>query len=149
MSYNQEGQGLGLGAGVRCSGVVLRCRFNPRDAHPAAGCASRGSVPASSGFAISAPHSAYSATTPDDLAQALQDAADAAATGSFPLQGQVRVKELMDSWARQPGYPVLTIIRHYDSNTAAVSQVRPALLDTSAQHRPLCLKTAVTLVSVP
>jgi aminopeptidase N len=43
--------------------------------------------------------------------------------GSF-LPTNVTVKQVMDSWTRQDGYPVLNVTRNYDDGSATVSQVR-------------------------
>jgi aminopeptidase N len=43
--------------------------------------------------------------------------------GSF-LPTSVTVKQVMDSWALQDGYPVLTVTRDYNDGSATVSQVR-------------------------
>jgi aminopeptidase N len=43
--------------------------------------------------------------------------------GSF-LPTNVTVKQVMDSWTLQDGYPVLNVTRDYNDGSATVSQVR-------------------------
>jgi Aminopeptidase N len=40
------------------------------------------------------------------------------------LPANVSVKQVMDSWTRQDGYPVITVTRDYDDGSATVVQVR-------------------------
>jgi aminopeptidase N len=41
-----------------------------------------------------------------------------------PLPPSVTVKQVMDTWTLQEGYPVLTVTRNYSSGSALLSQVR-------------------------
>jgi aminopeptidase N len=43
--------------------------------------------------------------------------------GSY-LPTNLTVKQVMDSWTLQNGYPVLTVTRNYDDGSATVAQVR-------------------------
>lgn len=36
--------------------------------------------------------------------------------------GRVDVKEVMDTWTRQPGYPVVDVVRDYETRTASLTQ---------------------------
>ena len=36
----------------------------------------------------------------------------------------MKVKEIMDTWTLQMGYPLITVRRNYDARTARVSQQR-------------------------
>ncbi|XP_052863252.1 aminopeptidase N-like [Anopheles cruzii] len=56
----------------------------------------------------------------DDLYEGLQAAID----GKDVLPGGFTVKQLMDSWTTEPGYPVLTVRRNYDDGSVIVSQER-------------------------
>ncbi|XP_052127541.1 aminopeptidase A-like [Frankliniella occidentalis] len=79
----------------------------------------------------------YKSTTPDDFAAALQESAD---EKPWPLKDSITIKAVIDSWALKPGYPVLTVLRDYESAKpqAVVSQKRflahepsdPAALDS-------------------
>ncbi|XP_012269271.2 aminopeptidase N-like [Athalia rosae] len=62
---------------------------------------------------------AYGAATSDDLFAALEEAKREA--GILP---HVDVKEVMDTWVNQMGYPVVTVTRNYTTSTAEVSQER-------------------------
>uniref|UniRef100_A0A182JBC8 Aminopeptidase n=1 Tax=Anopheles atroparvus TaxID=41427 RepID=A0A182JBC8_ANOAO len=56
----------------------------------------------------------------DDLYAGLQAAID----GKDVLPAGVTVKQLMDSWTTEPGYPVLTVRRNYDDGSVILSQER-------------------------
>ncbi|XP_029161445.1 aminopeptidase N-like [Nylanderia fulva] len=60
----------------------------------------------------------YSSATPDDLWKALQDALDE----SDVLHDDFKVKEVMDTWLKQTAYPVVTIVRNYDTGVINVTQ---------------------------
>ncbi|XP_015604742.1 aminopeptidase N [Cephus cinctus] len=63
---------------------------------------------------------AYGVATTDDLWTALQEVSDEMRV----LQTHVYVKTVMDTWVEQPGYPVVTVIRNYTTETAVISQER-------------------------
>lgn len=67
-----------------------------------------------------APCSEYTATNLEDFAKALQDAADGE---GYLLPNNVTIQQLIDSWGNQVGYPVVTVHRDYQKDTATVSQV--------------------------
>uniref|UniRef100_A0A182N5W6 Aminopeptidase N n=1 Tax=Anopheles dirus TaxID=7168 RepID=A0A182N5W6_9DIPT len=56
----------------------------------------------------------------DDLYAGLQAAID----GTDVLPEGFTVKQLMDSWTTEPGYPVLTVRRNYDEGSVILSQER-------------------------
>lgn len=64
--------------------------------------------------------SEYSNATPDDLWKALQDALDE----SDVPHDDFKVKEVMDTWFKQAGYPVITINRDYTTGKILVTQKR-------------------------
>ena len=40
------------------------------------------------------------------------------------LDNSLSVKEVMDTWTLQTGYPLVTVVRDYDKGTAKLTQVR-------------------------
>ncbi|XP_029164141.1 LOW QUALITY PROTEIN: aminopeptidase N-like [Nylanderia fulva] len=62
----------------------------------------------------------YSSATPDDLWKALQDALDE----SDVLHDNLKIKEVMDTWIKQAAYPVVTVVRNYDTGEINVTQKR-------------------------
>ena len=69
--------------------------------------------------------SAYKAAEQDDLWRYLTDKAHEDGT----LPRDLTVKTIMDTWTLQMGFPVLTVSRKYDSNSAELSQARYLLAD--------------------
>ena len=65
------------------------------------------------------PSSEYKAAEQDDLWNHLT--LQAHSDGTLPQS--VTVKEIMDTWTLQMGFPVVDVERNYDSNTADVKQV--------------------------
>ena len=63
---------------------------------------------------------AYDAAKQDDLWQHLTEQAHKDGT----LDKNVNVKQIMDTWTLQMGYPLITVKRNYDARTARVSQQR-------------------------
>ena len=63
---------------------------------------------------------AYEAAEQDDLWRHLTEQAHKDGT----LDRDVKVKEIMDTWTLQMGYPLITVRRNYDARTARVSQQR-------------------------
>lgn len=61
----------------------------------------------------------FSNAEQDDLWSSLTD--EAHRIGSLPQN--MSVKEIMDTWTLQTGYPVLKVIRDYSSDMVTVSQV--------------------------
>lgn len=55
---------------------------------------------------------------PDDLWQALQEQAE---KDRIPLP--TTVKEIMDTWTNQMGYPLINVTRDYVTGNVTVSQV--------------------------
>jgi len=64
--------------------------------------------------------SEYSSVTPDDLWKALQDAVDE----SDVPHDDFKVKEVMDTWFEQAGYPIVTIERDYATGKIRATQRR-------------------------
>lgn len=62
----------------------------------------------------------FSSARQDDLWQQLT--LQAHQDGSLPLH--MTVKEIMDTWTLQTGYPVVTVTRNYKNGSAYISQVR-------------------------
>nr|XP_040229612.2 aminopeptidase N-like isoform X1 [Anopheles coluzzii] len=63
---------------------------------------------------------AYGNAEQDNLWAALTE--EAHANGVLP--DHIDVKKVMDSWTLQTGYPIITVTRNYDANTAEVTQMR-------------------------
>lgn len=67
----------------------------------------------------------FKSTEQDDLWSALSDQAHADGT----LPRDLDVKEIMDTWTIQMGFPVINVTRDYDRGTALVSQTRFLLVE--------------------
>lgn len=67
---------------------------------------------------------AYQSATQDDLWQSLTEEAHRQSA----LSPSVTVKEIMDTWTLQTGFPLITVTRHYDDGSATVSQVGFSLI---------------------
>ncbi|XKL66949.1 hypothetical protein PGB90_010369 [Kerria lacca] len=63
---------------------------------------------------------AYQSATQDDLWNALTE--EAHRTGV--LEQNTTVKQIMDTWTLQTGFPLITVTRNYDTNYVTVSQSR-------------------------
>jgi aminopeptidase N len=64
----------------------------------------------------------YSSAAEGDLWQALTEQIDETPGASLPPN--VTVKQVMDTWILQEGYPALTVTRNYSDGSARLSQVR-------------------------
>ncbi|BES97198.1 aminopeptidase [Nesidiocoris tenuis] len=62
----------------------------------------------------------YGSASQDDLWEALTDQAHA----DNALDPDVTVKQIMDTWTLKTGFPVVTVIRNYDTGSAEVTQKR-------------------------
>ena len=62
----------------------------------------------------------YANAEQDDLWQALTEAAHMQRS----LDQSINVKEIMDTWTLQMGYPVLNVVRNYEENTMTITQSR-------------------------
>lgn len=63
---------------------------------------------------------AYQSAEQDDLWDALTKQAH-----EDKVLGQdVTIKQIMDTWTLQTGFPVVTVIRDYENDAAVISQVR-------------------------
>uniref|UniRef100_A0A1B0D9N5 ERAP1-like C-terminal domain-containing protein n=1 Tax=Phlebotomus papatasi TaxID=29031 RepID=A0A1B0D9N5_PHLPP len=63
---------------------------------------------------------AFKVAEPKDLYRNIQEAADE----DNSLPDDVKVEDFLSSWVDQPGYPLLTVIRNYESNEIVVNQQR-------------------------
>ncbi|XP_050080101.1 aminopeptidase N-like [Anopheles maculipalpis] len=63
---------------------------------------------------------AYGNAEQDNLWEALTE--EAHANGVLP--DFIDVKKVMDSWTLQTGYPIITVTRNYDANSAEITQTR-------------------------
>ena len=64
--------------------------------------------------------SSYKAAEQDDLWHHLTSQAHIDKT----LPEDVTVKQIMDTWTLQMGFPVITVTRNYDDKTAKLTQVK-------------------------
>nr|XP_012230590.1 PREDICTED: thyrotropin-releasing hormone-degrading ectoenzyme-like [Linepithema humile] len=71
----------------------------------------------------------YQAATPSDVYRYLQAASDR----SERLHKHILIKDVIESWANQPGYPLVTIMRNYTAKTLFASQERFYLNRQAAQ----------------
>lgn len=70
---------------------------------------------------------AFKSATQDDLWEALTEEAHQVRV----LSPNMNVKQIMDTWTLQTGFPLITVTRDYEGRTAFVSQVRKFLVITS------------------
>ncbi|XP_059611772.1 aminopeptidase N-like [Phlebotomus argentipes] len=63
---------------------------------------------------------AFKTALPGDLYRNLQEASDE----DHALPENIKVEDIFDSWINQPGYPLLTVMRNYQSNEIVVNQQR-------------------------
>ncbi|XP_015605963.1 aminopeptidase N [Cephus cinctus] len=63
---------------------------------------------------------AFSAATPSDVYSHLQNSSDYYGI----LQRHIEVERVMDTWANQPGFPLITVRRNYTTETLVVYQER-------------------------
>lgn len=66
---------------------------------------------------------AFKSATQDDLWEALTEEAHRVGV----LAPNMNVKQIMDTWTLQTGFPLITVTRNYEDRTALVSQVREYL----------------------
>lgn len=69
---------------------------------------------------------AFKSATQDDLWEALTEEAHQVGV----LSSNMNVKQIMDTWTLQTGFPLITVTRDYEERTAFVSQVRKFLVIT-------------------
>lgn len=75
----------------------------------------------------------YSSATQNDLWAALTEQAHR----DRKLADDVTVKDIMDTWTLQTGYPVVDVVRDYARGTARLHQKRFVLRDVNATEDPL------------
>uniref|UniRef100_A0A1B0D9N3 ERAP1-like C-terminal domain-containing protein n=1 Tax=Phlebotomus papatasi TaxID=29031 RepID=A0A1B0D9N3_PHLPP len=63
---------------------------------------------------------AFKVAEPKDLCRNLQEAVDE----DHSLPDDIKVEDALKSWIDQPGYPLITVIRNYESNEIVVNQQR-------------------------
>ena len=83
--------------------------------------------------------SEYKAAEQDDLWHHLTMQAHSDGT----LPNDVTVKQIMDTWTLQMGFPVVNVERNYDDNTADVDQV----IDPFTRHRIALYECAIYRVT--
>uniref|UniRef100_A0A1B6CLC6 Aminopeptidase n=1 Tax=Clastoptera arizonana TaxID=38151 RepID=A0A1B6CLC6_9HEMI len=76
---------------------------------------------------------AYSSATQDDLWEALTKQAHE----DNVLDQSMTVKQIMDTWTLQTGFPLITVTRQYDSKEAIVSQKRFLMGNTTDTNNSL------------
>lgn len=64
----------------------------------------------------------YEPVEPSDLYQRLQEEVDRANKG-VDLLNDLKVKDILTTWDSQAGYPVVEIVRNYDSGSLVLTQV--------------------------
>lgn len=62
----------------------------------------------------------YMAASPFDLYRFLQISSEK----SGQLQSDILIKDMMESWTTQPGFPLVTVTRNYKTRTLTVTQER-------------------------
>lgn len=62
----------------------------------------------------------YEAATPFDLYEHLQSSMNT----SSQLRTNISIKTMMETWTNQPSFPIVTVTRDYEQQTASVSQKR-------------------------
>ncbi|XP_059611774.1 uncharacterized protein LOC132258464 [Phlebotomus argentipes] len=81
---------------------------------------------------------------PEDLYRNIQEAADE----DTALPGDIKVENVFRSWVDQPGFPLLTVMRNYQSNEIVVNQQRflsardEVDVDRLSWYIPLSMSTA-------
>lgn len=75
----------------------------------------------------------YSAAEQDELWHFLSEAGHAAKV----LPTDVTVKDIMDTWTLQTGYPVLNVVRNYDDNSVEMNQEKFNLVSTTANSEAM------------
>ncbi|KAF0311369.1 Aminopeptidase N [Amphibalanus amphitrite] len=84
----------------------------------------------------------YRAATQDDLWRFLTEQAHRDGT----LPDDVTVKQVMDTWTLQMGFPLVTVVRNYGKRSAQITQLVDDALDL-ARAGQLSYSTALSLVS--
>ncbi|XP_014203834.1 aminopeptidase N [Copidosoma floridanum] len=74
---------------------------------------------------------AYQCAEQDDLWKALTEQAHRAGV----LEKYVTIKQIMDTWTLQTGFPVVTVLRNYNDNSAVVTQTRFMLQNSTKRDR--------------
>ncbi|XP_076675235.1 aminopeptidase N-like [Andrena cerasifolii] len=86
----------------------------------------------------------YSNVTSNDLWEAMQSALNQSNTTG----GNFQVKEVMDTWIEQTGYPLVTVTRNYTTGDITISQ-EPSPADTDKTQRKWCIPINYATASTP
>ncbi|XP_029346503.1 aminopeptidase N-like [Acyrthosiphon pisum] len=80
---------------------------------------------------------------PDDLWSSLTEEAHRQGT----LDKNLTVKQIMDTWALQTGYPVLNVVRDYSAGTVTLSQERYLTIKSNDTDNKTCWWIPITMTT--
>ncbi|XP_029344594.1 uncharacterized protein LOC100161354 isoform X1 [Acyrthosiphon pisum] len=80
---------------------------------------------------------------PDDLWSLLTEEAHRQGT----LEKNLTVKQIMDTWALQTGYPVLNVVRDYSADTVTLSQERYLTIKSHGTDNKTCWWIPITMTT--
>ncbi|XP_029340889.1 endoplasmic reticulum aminopeptidase 2 [Acyrthosiphon pisum] len=85
----------------------------------------------------------FSNAEPDDLWSSLTEEAHRQGT----LDKNLTVKQIMDTWALQTGYPVLNVVRDYSAGTVTLSQERYLTIKSNDTDNKTCWWIPITMTT--
>ncbi|XP_029342693.1 aminopeptidase N isoform X2 [Acyrthosiphon pisum] len=85
----------------------------------------------------------FSNAEQDDLWSSLTEEAHRQGT----LDKNVTVKQIMDTWTRQTGYPVLNVVRDYSAGTVTLSQERYLSIKSNGTDNKTCWWIPITMTT--